>query len=84
MSVYYTHRLRVNRVRREQDARRPRKIRLKSGNSETHTREEQRGGRVKQDVADVEPERLEAWHLVVGSAKNNSPLSSVLIFLSLF
>ena len=60
----------MNRMRSEQDARRTRKIRLKSGNSETHTREEQRGGRVKQDVADVEPERLEAWHLVVGSAKN--------------
>jgi hypothetical protein len=47
-------------MRREEDARRSRKIRLKSGNSETHTREEQRGGRVKQDVAGVEPQRLEA------------------------
>ena len=84
MSVYYTYRLRVNRMRREKDARRPRKVRLKSGNSETHTREEQRSGRVKQDVAGVEPQRLEAWHLVVGSTKNNSPLSTVLIVMSLF
>ena len=60
MSVYCTHRLRVNRMRGEQDARRPRKVRLQSGNSQTHTREEQRGGGVKQDVADVEPQRLEA------------------------
>ena len=61
-------------MRREEDARRPREVRLKSGNSEAHAREEQRGGRVKQDVAEVEPQRLEAWHLVVGSEKNNSIL----------
>jgi len=60
MSVYYTYRLRVNRMRREEDARRSREVRLKSGNSEAHAREEQRGGRVKQDVAEVEPQRLEA------------------------
>jgi hypothetical protein len=47
-------------MRREEDARRPRKVRLKSGNSQTHTREEQGGGRVKQDVAGMEPQRLEA------------------------
>jgi hypothetical protein len=46
-------------MRREEDARRPRKVRLKSGNSQTHTREEQRGCRMKQDVADMKPQRLE-------------------------
>ena len=55
-----THRLRVNRMRREEDARRPSKVRLKSGNSEAHTREEQRGGGMKQHVARVEPQRLQA------------------------
>jgi len=45
---------------REEDASRPREVWLKSGNSEAHTRKEQRGGRVKQDVAEVEPQRLEA------------------------
>ena len=72
ISVYCTHRLRVDRMRREEDARRPSKVRLKSGNSEAHTREEQRGGGMKQHVARVEPQRLQAWHLVVGSVKGNS------------
>jgi hypothetical protein len=46
-------------MRREEDARRSGEIRLKSGDSQTHAREEQRGGRVKKHIAHVEPQRLQ-------------------------
>ena len=73
-------------MRREEDARRPRKVRLKSGNSQTHTREEQRGCRMKQDVADMKPQRLETWHLVVGSANNKQyyRILTVLVLKSIY
>jgi hypothetical protein len=73
-------------MRREEDARCTGKVRLKSGHSKAHACEEQRGGRVEQHVADVEPERLQTRHLVVGSAKIEKyyRISILLIFTSDF
>jgi len=70
----------VYRVRREEDARRAGKIRLKSGDSETHSGEEQRSGHVQQHVAHVEPQRLQPRHLVVGSVNRNSVFMSLRMF----
>jgi hypothetical protein len=54
----------------EEDACRPGEIWLKSGDCQTHAREEQWRGCVKKHIAHVEPQRLQPRHLVVGSANN--------------
>jgi hypothetical protein len=67
---YSTHRLCVYGMGREENACSPCEIRLQPGDCQAHSREEQWCSSVKEHVADVEPERLQPRHLVVGSANN--------------